>query len=47
MSIVIASDFEVAPARPLAAPLVLATLCVALADWLFYGSQAGISLACF
>jgi hypothetical protein len=37
MSIATASDFEIAPARPLVAPLLLAAGCVALADWLFYG----------
>jgi hypothetical protein len=47
MSIATASDFEIAPARPLLTPLVLGTLCVALADWLFYGFDIGISLALF
>jgi Domain of unknown function (DUF4173) len=49
MSIATASDFEIAPApaRPLVKPLVLAASCVALADWLFYGWQIGISLALF
>jgi hypothetical protein len=49
MSIATASDFEIAPApaRPLVKPLVLAAGCVALADWLFYGWQIGISLALF
>jgi hypothetical protein len=47
MSLVAAADFDIAPARPLATPLLLATLCVALADWLFYGRQIGISLALF
>src|SRR6516164_242184 len=47
MSLVAATDFDIAPARPLVPPLVLAALCVALADWLFYGWQAGISLALF
>ena len=47
MSIATASDFETAPARPLAMPLVLAIGCVALADWLFYGWDIGISLALF
>lgn len=47
MSIATVSDFEVAPARPLVTPLMLAAGCVALADWLFYGWDIGISLALF
>ena len=49
MSIATASDFEIAPApaRPLVKPLVLAAGCVALADWLFYGWDVGISFALF
>ena len=49
MSIATASDLEIAPAaaRPLAKPLLLAACCAALADWLFYGWQIGISLALF
>ncbi|WP_298255664.1 DUF4173 domain-containing protein [Bradyrhizobium sp.] len=47
MSIATTSDFEAAPARPLATPLILATGCVALADWLFYGWNIGISFALF
>ena len=49
MSIATASDVEIAPApaRPLVKPLLLAAGCVALADWLFYGWQVGISLALF
>jgi hypothetical protein len=49
MSIATASDFEIAPApaRPLVTPLILAIGCAALADWLFYGWQIGISLALF
>jgi hypothetical protein len=47
MSIATAADLESAHARPLVPPLVLATLCVALADWLFYGREIGISLALF
>jgi hypothetical protein len=47
MSIATASDFEIAPARPLLMPLASAAACVALADWLFYGWQVGISLALF
>jgi hypothetical protein len=49
MSIATASDVEIdpSPARPLVKPLLLAAGCVALADWLFYGWQIGISLALF
>jgi Domain of unknown function (DUF4173) len=47
MSIATASDLEIAPARPLLLPLVAAAACVALADWLFYGWDVGISLALF
>jgi hypothetical protein len=47
MSIATASDLETAPPRPLVTPLVLVTSCAALADWLFYGWQIGISLALF
>jgi Domain of unknown function (DUF4173) len=47
MSIATASDLERAPARPLLMPLVSAAACAALADWLFYGWQIGISLALF
>ena len=49
MSIAIASDFELAPAptRPLLAPLAVAAASVALADWLFYDWNVGISLALF
>jgi hypothetical protein len=48
MSIATATDGEMAPApaRPLLMPLT-AALCVALADWLFYGWPIGISLALF
>ncbi len=49
MSLATASDFEIAPVpdRPLVMPLVLAAACAALADWLFYGWEVGISLALF
>jgi Domain of unknown function (DUF4173) len=47
MSIATTSDFEIAPARPLVTPLVFAAGCVAIADWLFYGWDIGISLALF
>jgi Domain of unknown function (DUF4173) len=49
MSIATTSDYELtpAPARPLIIPLLLAAGCVALADWLFYGWEVGVSLALF
>ncbi|MFH1340725.1 MAG: DUF4173 domain-containing protein [Pseudomonadota bacterium] len=47
MSIATSSDIAPAPAPPLVKPLMLATGCVALADWLFYGWDVGISLALF
>ena len=47
MSIATTSDFVIAPARPLVTPLVLTAGCVALADWLFYDWEIGISLALF
>jgi Domain of unknown function (DUF4173) len=47
MSIATASDLAITPARPLLVPLLSAMVCVALADWLFYGWQVGISLALF
>ena len=47
MSIAAASDLEMAPARPLLMPLVSAAGCVALADWLFFGWETGISVALF
>src|SRR6266850_6172940 len=47
MSIATASDLEMAPSRPLLMPLLSAMACVALADWLFYDWQIGISLALF
>jgi Domain of unknown function (DUF4173) len=47
MSIATTSDFETTPASPLATPLILAAGCVALADWLFYGWDIGISFALF
>ena len=45
MSIATTSDLEIAPARPLLMPLLSAAACIALADWLFYGWEIGISLA--
>jgi len=49
MSIAASSDLEIAsaPAPSLVKSLVLAASCVALADWLFYGWDAGISFALF
>jgi Domain of unknown function (DUF4173) len=51
MSIATGSDIEIAPtlapARPILRPLLLAAACAALADWLFYGWEIGISLALF
>ena len=49
MSIATASDFEPAPTpAPLVlTPFLLAAAGVALADWLFYGWDVGISLALF
>jgi Domain of unknown function (DUF4173) len=47
MSIATASDLEIAPERTWLIPLVSAAACVALADWLFYGWQIGISLPLF
>src|SRR5258705_3564778 len=44
MSIATASDLEMAPARPLLMPLLSATACVALADWVIFRWQIGISL---
>jgi hypothetical protein len=47
MSITTTSNFETTPTSPLTKPLILAAGCVALADWLFYGWDVGISLALF
>src|SRR5580692_8603153 len=47
MSIATTSDFGIAPARPLVTPLILAAGCVALADWLFFDREIGLSLALF
>jgi hypothetical protein len=47
MSIAATSDLEHAPSRLLLTPLMSALACVALADWLFFGWQVGISLALF
>ncbi len=47
MSIATTADLEIARPRPLLIALVTAVACVALADWLFYGWTAGISLPLF
>src|SRR5258707_963730 len=47
MSMATASDLEIAPARLWLTPLLSAAACVALADWLFYGWQIGVSLPLF
>ena len=47
MSIATTADLEIAPSRLLLIPLLSAAGCVALADWLFYGWQTGISLPLF
>jgi hypothetical protein len=47
MSIDAASELDSAPAHPLLLPLAAAAACAALADWLFFGWQVGISLALF
>jgi hypothetical protein len=47
MSIAATSDLDNAPSRLLLTPLSSAIACVALADWLFFGWQIGISLALF
>jgi hypothetical protein len=47
MSIATASNLGFFPSLPLWMRLTIAAACVALADWLFYGWQIGISLALF
>ena len=47
MSIATASHLETASSRPLLIPLAGAAACAALADWLFYGWQVGVSLVLF
>jgi Domain of unknown function (DUF4173) len=47
MSIAATSDLEHAPTRLLLTPLASAIACVALADWLFFAWQVGISLPLF
>ncbi|HEY0909862.1 MAG TPA: DUF4173 domain-containing protein, partial [Bradyrhizobium sp.] len=47
MSIEATTEFEMAPSNPLMLPLAAAAACAALADWLFFDWQVGISLALF
>jgi hypothetical protein len=47
MSIATSFDLKTTSAHWWARPLVLATGCTALADWLFYGWDVGVSLALF
>ena len=47
MSIAATTDLERAPPNPLARRLTVAAACAALADWLFFGWDVGISLALF
>jgi len=47
MSIAATTNSEPARSNPLILPLIAATGCAALADWLFYGWWVGISLALF
>jgi hypothetical protein len=47
MSIAATSELDSTPSSPLMLPLAAATACAALADWLFFGWQIGISLALF
>jgi Domain of unknown function (DUF4173) len=47
MSIATATHLDLMRARPLRTPLIAAVACTALADWLFYGWDVGISLALF
>jgi Domain of unknown function (DUF4173) len=47
MSIAVTADLERAPINPLLTRLAVAAACTALADWLFFGWDAGISLALF
>jgi hypothetical protein len=47
MSIEATSELASAPAHPRLLPLAAAAACAALADWLFFGWQIGISLALF
>lgn len=47
MSILATTDLERAPANPLMLRLAVAAACAALADWLLFGWDVGISLALF
>jgi Domain of unknown function (DUF4173) len=47
MSIAVTADLERAPINPLLRRLAVAAACTALADWLFFGWDVGLSLALF
>jgi Domain of unknown function (DUF4173) len=47
MSIAVTADLERAPINPLLTRLAVAAACTALADWLFFGWDVGLSLALF
>ncbi len=47
MSIAVTANLERVPINPLLTRLAVAAACTALADWLFFGWDAGISLALF
>jgi hypothetical protein len=47
MSTVATSEVDSTPSNPLLLPLAAAAVCAALADWLFFDWQVGISLALF
>jgi Domain of unknown function (DUF4173) len=47
MSIAVTSELDSVPPNPLMLPFAAAAVCAALADWLFFGWQVGISLAIF
>jgi Domain of unknown function (DUF4173) len=47
MSIAVTADLERAPINPLLRRLAVAAACTALADWLFFDWDAGLSLALF
>ena len=47
MSLEAVSELDSTPSHPLFLQLAAAAICAALADWLFFGWQAGISLALF
>jgi hypothetical protein len=47
MSIAVTADLERAPINPLLTRLAVVAACTGLADWLFFGWDAGLSLALF